>query len=181
MTVLSYEQLSLTIGIFDAYRLRYNFTVGSRPGGTSSQTFDWWVVPYLGVIKQQTPGGEENVMSFAIGEGTITQDSDADRDNLSDYQEIFVYDTPYLNPDSDGDDCLDGEEVHGGRDPKFSDPQGDLNMDCAFDLKDAIDGLRFVELMDASSVPGTKGDVNGDGQIGLEDASFVIQKIGGLR
>ena len=180
VVVLSHEQLSLAIGSFDAYRLRYNLTAAGS-GGTSSQTFDWWVVPYLGVIKQQTSGGEENLMSFAIGGGTITQDSDADRDNLSDYQEIFVYDTLYLNADSDGDDCLDGEEVNGGRDPKLSDPRGDLNADCALDLKDAIDALRFVELMDGTSISGTEGDVNGDGHIGLEDASFVIQKIGGLR
>jgi hypothetical protein len=138
-------------------------------------------VPYLGVVKQQTPGGEEDLVSFAIGGGTITQDSDADQDNLSDYEEIFVYDTLYLNADSDDDDCLDGEEVHGGRDPKLSDPQGDLNTDCALDLKDAIDALRFVDLMDGLAIHDTKGDVNGDGRIGIEDASLVIQKISGQR
>lgn len=42
---------------------------------------------------------------------------DSDNDDLSDYLELEVYFTDYLNPDSDGDGFLDGYEVKHGTDP----------------------------------------------------------------
>ena len=41
--VLSFEEVTLSLGIFGVYKLRYNFTA-TCPGGISSQTYDWWVV-----------------------------------------------------------------------------------------------------------------------------------------
>ena len=41
--VLSFEEVNLSLGIFGAYKLRYNFTVTS-PEGISYKTYDWWVV-----------------------------------------------------------------------------------------------------------------------------------------
>lgn len=51
---------------------------------------------------------------------------DTDGDGLSDYDEIFVYETDPLNPDTDGDGLSDGDEVlvH-GTDPLNPDTDGD--------------------------------------------------------
>jgi 6-phosphogluconolactonase (cycloisomerase 2 family) len=109
--VLSFEKLTINLGTFDAYRLGYSVTTES-PVGTSTQTFDWLVVPYLGVIEQLTSGSEETLISFAIGGGNITEEHDTDNDDLLDYQEIFIY---YTNPDdsdSDNDGFTDGDEVN---------------------------------------------------------------------
>lgn len=48
---------------------------------------------------------------------TNPQLSDTDDDGLSDYDEIYVYETDPLNPDSDGDGLQDGDEPHIGLDP----------------------------------------------------------------
>jgi len=44
-------------------------------------------------------------------------DTDDDNDGLSDTDEIKLYTTDPLNPDSDGDGYTDGEEISGGTDP----------------------------------------------------------------
>jgi hypothetical protein len=178
--VVGMEAVTLGFDTVEAYRVSYTLRMWGDDVD-ETDVFDWWVVPYMGVVKDQDADSEAELTSFAIGGGVITEESDADEDSLSDYQEIFLYETHWKSADTDSDGCMDGPEVMGGRNPLSVDPQGDLNGDCALDLKDAIDALRVVELMDGSSIPGTKGDVNGDGQIGLEDASFIIQKIGGQR
>ena len=43
---------------------------------------------------------------------------DSDFDNLSDWEEVVVFGTDPLNPDTDGDTYLDGEEVQNGYNPK---------------------------------------------------------------
>ena len=122
VAVLKYKKATLSFGVFDAYILRYKITVTS-PIGTSKQTFDWWVVPYLGVIKQVTPGGKESLTSFAIGGGTITLETDTDGDGLKDYQEL-IYNTDRSDPDTDDDGINDGDEVNiHGTDPNDSDSE----------------------------------------------------------
>ena len=49
--------------------------------------------------------------------GTDINKTDTDDDKLFDYEEVRVYKTDPLNPDSDGDGFIDGEEVLGGYDP----------------------------------------------------------------
>ena len=178
--VVGMETITLSFDKVEAYKVSYTL----RMWGYSvdeTDVFDRWVVPHISAVYDQDANSAVELTSFAIGGGAITEESDADEDNLSDYEEIFLYATHWKSEDTDSDGCMDGPEVMGGRNPLSEDPQGDLNDDCALNLKDAIDALRVVELMDGSSIPGTKGDVNGDGQIGLEDASFIIQKICGLR
>lgn len=51
------------------------------------------------------------------GLGTSATMSDTDEDGLFDREEVEVYSTDPLNPDSDGDTYLDGAEVKGGYDP----------------------------------------------------------------
>ena len=178
--VVGMETITLSFDTVQAYKVSYTLRMWGYSVDETA-VFDWWVVPYIGVVKDHDADSEAELTSFAIGGGVITEESDADEDSLSDYQEIFLYETHWKSADTDSDGCMDGPEVMGGRNPLSLDPQGDLNGDCSLDLKDAIDALRVVELMDGSSIPGTKGDVNGDGQIGLEDACFIIQKIGGQR
>lgn len=49
--------------------------------------------------------------------GTSSEKFDTDDDNLSDREEIKVYLTDPLNPDTDNDGFLDGDEVRGGYNP----------------------------------------------------------------
>lgn len=50
---------------------------------------------------------------------------DSDNDGLLDWQEE-LYGTDPLNPDTDGDDTLDGDEVKDGRDPRIAGPNDPL-------------------------------------------------------
>ncbi|MCM1530192.1 MAG: hypothetical protein NC093_09390 [Alistipes sp.] len=59
--------------------------------------------------------GLSNAQETALG--TDPQLSDTDDDNLSDYDELYVYGTDPLNPDMDGDGLDDGDEPHIGLDP----------------------------------------------------------------
>lgn len=49
--------------------------------------------------------------------GTNVNLIDSDNDGLTDFEEINAYKTNPLNPDSDGDKYLDGQEVRSGYDP----------------------------------------------------------------
>jgi hypothetical protein len=109
--VMALEQLTLGFGTLDAYKFRYILTVAS-PGGTGTETHYWWVVPYLGIVKMQYGGASEQLTSFIIGGGTITQDTDTDGDGLKDYEEMSIYNTDRLDSDTDDDGLSDGEEVN---------------------------------------------------------------------
>ena len=50
--------------------------------------------------------------------GTAVDSLDTDKDKLFDREEVKVYKTDPLNPDTDGDGFLDGEEVKSGYNPK---------------------------------------------------------------
>lgn len=50
--------------------------------------------------------------------GTSANLIDTDFDGLSDYEEVQVYSTNPLNPDSDGDTFTDGDEIKNGYNPK---------------------------------------------------------------
>jgi hypothetical protein len=50
--------------------------------------------------------------------GTNPNLADTDADGLNDRDEIYIYQTDALNPDTDGDTYLDGEEVQNGYNPK---------------------------------------------------------------
>jgi hypothetical protein len=178
--VVGMEPVTLDFDTVEAYRVSYTFRIWGD-GVDEIDFFDWLVVPYIGVVYDEDASSSAELTSFAIGGGVITEESDADEDELSDYREIFKYDTHWKSKDTDSDGCMDGPEVMGGRNPLSTDPQGDLNGDCALDLKDAIDGLRVMALTPESSTVNTSGDVNDDGQIGFEDVNFVLQRLFGER
>lgn len=52
--------------------------------------------------------GLSNTQEEAIG--TDPEKPDTDSDYLDDYEEFVIYGTNYLDPDTDGDGCLDGED-----------------------------------------------------------------------
>jgi PKD repeat protein len=178
--VLALEDLSLSFGTVKAYKLRFQFRTWGN-GTDETETFYRWMVPYLGGVKSEEDISVKELTSFAIGGGTVDLESDADGDTLKDYQELTVYRTNWQNGDTDGDGCGDGVEVQGGRDPKAVDPQGDLNKDCALDLRDLIAGLQLLNKSQVPSITSTDGDVNGDGKIGLPDVLYVLQHVAGVR
>ena len=53
---------------------------------------------------------------------------DSDADGVSDYDEIFVYDLDPNNPDTDGDGANDGAELRFGTDPKVFATNFDVNV-----------------------------------------------------
>ena len=125
VNVLAFEPVELGFGTVDAYRFRYTAVV-SGPGGTETVIFDWWLVPYLGIVKMEDNGISEQLTSFAIGGGTITQDTDTDGDGLRDYQEMGMYNTDRLDTDTDDDGLSDGAEVNThDTDPNDSDTDDD--------------------------------------------------------
>ena len=58
-------------------------------------------------------GGKESIIE--------SQTKDSDNDGLQDWQED-LYKTDYLNPDTDGDGYLDGEEINSGHNPLVKAP-----------------------------------------------------------
>jgi hypothetical protein len=72
----------------------------------------------LGIVKQQSTDGIENLVSFAVFGGNITETSDNDEDGLLGYIELITYNTDPNDSDSDDDGFSDGDEVNiHGTDP----------------------------------------------------------------
>ena len=127
--VLAIEQITLSFDTLYAYKLGYQVTV-SGSGGKETLTYYRWYVPYLGIVKTQLGGVSEQLASFAIGGGAITEDTDTDGDGLKDYQEMSVYGTDRLDSDTDDDSLTDGEEVNTyDTDPNNNDSDADGLMD----------------------------------------------------
>lgn len=179
-TFLGTEPVPLDFDTFEAYRFRYHFTF-TGPGGTAVTTYDWWFVPYIGVVKQQSAGGAQRALSFLILGGRVSEVSDNDLDLFLDYKELTTYHTDPLRGDTDLDGCLDGVEYFGGRNPLVQDPEGDLNMDCAFGLQDAILGFRSLAGYEDADGVKAGADLTGDKRIGLGEVIYVLHKISGLR
>ncbi len=60
-----------------------------------------------------------------VSYGTDLTLRDTDNDELTDYEEIFIYGTDPLNPDTDGDAINDGDEIKLGLDPLSADSDND--------------------------------------------------------
>jgi PKD repeat protein len=115
--VLAKEPVILDFDTFEAFKVRYKFRIWGY-GEDETDTFYQWVVPYLGVVKYQDAEELEKLTSFAIGGGTITEETDTDGDGLKDYQELIMYNTDRLYADTDDDGFSDGDEVNThGTDP----------------------------------------------------------------
>jgi|GEM_PF-1837859 len=104
---------------------------------------------------------------------------DPDGDGLNNLQEQGYGVNPFL-ADTDQDGCGDKAELLGGRDPNLHDPQGDLNADCALDLRDALIALKVTSRIDSPPSIDLEADVNGDGKCGLEETIYILKNISRL-
>jgi len=173
--VLAKESLALGFDSLDAYKARYRFRLWGY-GMDSTMTFYYWLLPYLGRLKYQDQGRIEELVSFAIAGGTITQDTDTDSDGLKDYQEIVIHNTDPNNPETDGDGLIDGDEVNiYGTNPLEADTDNDgLNdgdevnvhgtdpLDADTDDDGLNDGDEITHTTDPLN-PDTDGDLMPDG------------------
>lgn len=134
--VLSEEPITLPFDTFEAYELKYQLLF-SGPGGTISETFRWWIVPYIGVVKEQRANSVGQLISFGIGGNTITENSDFDSDGLKDYQEVIIHKTNMLEADTDSDGMPDGWEIIYVLDPlDGNDASGDSDKDGYTNLEE---------------------------------------------
>ena len=72
--------------------------------------------------------GLSNILEYEYG--SLPYDVDSDNDDLSDYEEIYVYYTDPVNEDSDREGLLDGEDIALGFDPNLQDTDADGVLDC---------------------------------------------------
>ena len=134
--VINKATITLAFDTVEAYKVSYQLRVWGTAGIDITDSFTWWMVPYLGIVKDQRSDTLTELTSFAIGGGIITQASDNDEDNLSDYDEFFIYNTHWLLADTDFDDCEDGWEVQYGLDPLVNDASLDKDSDGFTNLQE---------------------------------------------
>jgi parallel beta-helix repeat protein len=114
--VVGKETIILNFDTLEAFKVQYQFRIwGDDIDATD--TFTWWIAPYLGVVKEQRVGDIGKLTSFALGGGSFNQPGDKDEDGLSDYEEFFKFHTHWLMADSDLDGIKDAEEIKCGADP----------------------------------------------------------------
>ena len=142
--VVSKTPVSLSFDTFEAYELQYHMHLwGTDDWGNHydfTDDFTWWVVPYLGAVKDQDADYDVQLTSFVIEGGLIRQDSDADGDGLIDYREILTYGTDWQAFDTDRDGMSDGWEVNYGLDPLVNDAGDDNDGDGFTNLAEYLKG-----------------------------------------
>jgi len=90
---------------------------------------------------------ETNVVAKVDEEARLKQ-IDTDRDGISDYEELFIYETsPYL-PDTDSDGKNDKEEIDGGKDPLCPEGQN-CSEEIIIEDGDLISSIEAPSLDDA--------------------------------
>lgn len=175
--VIGKAAVALQFDTVDAYAVRYQMRIWGN-GMDITDTFTWWMAPYLGVVRvQYSDDLMVDLTGLAIGGGSITLTGDADDDGLSDYRELFVNHTHMQFADTDFDGCDDGREVSGNRNPTADDPQGDLNADCAVDLKDAAIALQISSGFTPDAFVGIGADATMDSKIDIREALFILQRL----
>ncbi len=187
VTVESMETVTISLGTFSAFKLRMDHLIWfpdypQQP--EESVTSYQWVVPYLvGIKSMDSDSIESELISFTVGGGTITEETDTDEDGLKDYEELVIYGTDRLDIDTDGDNFDDGTEVFIGRNPTGMESwQGDINGDSCVNLADAIEAIQILTgkrmILEINM---ENADLNGDGKVGMEEVICVLQRISGLR
>ena len=98
----------------DYLPLAYELELGTDP--LKADTDDDGISDYIETVNGLDPLTPDNEF-----EGEV----DSDSDDLYDWEELFIYNTDPLNPDTDGDGLDDGFEISNGFDPMLTDTDGD--------------------------------------------------------
>ena len=121
--------------------------------------------PFLLKPGQASQNTSSNNLFFEL------QSKDTDKDGLSDYDELYVYETsPYLE-DSDSDGRLDGEEVSGGSDPNC--PEG---KECGTEIKTTAEAIGF-DVPTAADTSQDFGDIDVN-QLMIDDIKQILEASG---
>lgn len=75
--VLGKKEVMLSSGTVTGYKIRYRMRIWGH-GTDEIATFAQWWVPYLGCVKYEDQGSMDKLVSFSIGGGNITQDTESD-------------------------------------------------------------------------------------------------------
>jgi hypothetical protein len=130
------ELVNVGFDALEAYKVGYQLrTWNADIGYDEMDSWYYWMVPYLGIIKYQDSETTEVLASFAIGAGTISKETDADHDSLKDYREL-LYGTDRLDADTDDDGMPDGWEVQYGLNPLVKDALEDNDGDRYTNLQE---------------------------------------------
>ena len=134
---------------------RHNrFRNGWRKGGAASFLKKHLPLPFLII------SGIFLVHGSVFAQG-VAERADSDHDGLSDDEEVTIYHTLPLNPDTDGDTFFDGEEIAGGYSPHR--PGKERLRDVDSDGDKLRDDWEIVLRTDLQNVD-TDGDGYGDGE-----------------
>lgn len=83
---------------------------------------------------------------YEIENGTDPLSKDTDNDGLTDYDEIFIYNTNPVIPDTDGDGLEDGDELHIGVDPTNPETFGFPDIEYSIQQQITADSELFSEI-----------------------------------
>lgn len=162
-----------------------------------------------GGFLRKTPPDEPSGSSWAgySLDGIYGQTDDSDGDGLSDYDEVFVYDTDPWLEDSDGDGLSDGEETHDGTNPLdlnsheyrlavsvknvdilpgvtnyvFADVRDNPRSNLVFSCQDAGDTTNFsLKVEGGSLIVNSFRDLNRNGTFDENDDIALTHEVSGL-
>ncbi|MBN1186127.1 MAG: right-handed parallel beta-helix repeat-containing protein [Bacteroidales bacterium] len=98
---LGLDSISLESGDAEAYKVLTRKQTW-LPQEENISNYTQWIVPYVGVMKSEGDDYVEELVSFSLENGTITESSDADNDGVKDYLEIGIYKTDWKVSSSGG-------------------------------------------------------------------------------
>ena len=123
-----------------------------------------------------TPTPTETATETGTPTATATAEVDSDGDGLSDHDEVDVYHTDPLNPDTDGDGYTDGQEAALGKDA----------LTYCDIIRADVDGSGTVNILDLSNIAKSYNqtippaparlDQNADGKINILDLSLPARR-----
>lgn len=90
--VVSKEELSLSFGTVNAYRIHYVQTIRFSKMN-EVRGFTYWLIPSAGIVAisiDETPANVKKLTSFVSRGGFMTQTTDTDRDGVKDYQDNCI-------------------------------------------------------------------------------------------
>ena len=91
---LGLDTISLENGTAEGYKVVTRWTKWGA-GDEYISDYTQWIIPYVGVVKYKGDDYVEELVSFSLKNGTITESSDADNDGIKDYLEIGIYKTDW--------------------------------------------------------------------------------------